>query len=80
MVKNKGGVTVWWYESDTGSLCMHHFSSVPNNGSYEAEVHIKYARSAVRMVTVHDNGLGYDSLERLKAEALEYRNSLKPAT
>ncbi|RYX90606.1 MAG: hypothetical protein EON84_13675 [Bradyrhizobiaceae bacterium] len=69
----KNGMTVWWYERDDGSLGSHHFSTLPNNGSYEAEAHNKYARDAVRMVTVHDSGLGWDAFQALKLEASQYK-------
>ena len=73
----KGTVTVWWYERDNGDLRSESFSGgVPTGGSYEHEVDVKFARDAVRKITVHANGLGMDAFPSLKAEADAYRQKL----
>lgn len=51
----KVGMTVWWIEQDTGEIHSHHFHSVPNNGSYEAEVRIKYSRDPIDFLFIPDN-------------------------
>jgi hypothetical protein len=79
MSKN-GNITVWWYERDNGNLGSHGFwpGGTPTGGSYEHEVDVKYARDAVRMVTVYPDGRGWDALQALEVEAETYRQTLGP--
>lgn len=77
-MKRGQGTTVWWIERATGYLECHHFESVPNNGSFEAEVRIKYANDPVEILCIPDRQAGNFQiwLDGLKTKAEKMREEL----
>lgn len=68
-------VTVLWVERDDGSFHRKQFTSIPANGSYIAEVELKYARDPIAIEVIDDASAGsawaIDTVERLKALSRE---------
>lgn len=67
----KSGMWTYWIERGTGEMRSHYFSSVPNNGSYRAEVMIAHAVDAIDIIEIPDAMLGNykQTLDDMRAQS-----------
>ncbi len=67
----KAGMWTYWIERGTGEMRSHHFSSLPNNGSYRAEVMIAHAVDAIDVIEIPDSMLSHyqQTLSEMRAES-----------